>query len=974
MTIRLLILGIFALTAIAADPLRAAPPAAPAKSKPATPTATEPQAPSQPPVTPVTATPPTTGTTEPAAEPAGAAAEEPEPDAAALPPMLEALKPSSKLFGERIAKPGALDRDNLVEHFFKKTLLEHKETFGVLLEAMAGMLEQESDATDKAAEAKILLSRVAKLSKWLESWRSEKELTPETIDFCLLYLRMRSLSKAPPENQKDLQKAATALEKDLNGYINRFSKQPWGPVLLALHRDLAGRRGFKTELDKSPEEYLSGASALSLKDAQIHFLIGQLLREYLDRRDVSNFLKQVATEFEKCLLQQRRNKELFAEVTAVYVEIHEALQKRQAQEPFWFEELVYKRIIALDPSNASAHNNLSFLYSQYGVNLKDALREAQIANQLKPNDPLLLDTLGWAHYKNGQLEKAIETLKQSLALNQEIADTHFHLATVYYDQSDVDNASREFRETLRLEPENAFARNNLAYLFSEKDLRLEEALVLADEALERQPDNAAFLDTKGWIYFKMRKYPEAIEFLQKAVDLSPETSELHLHLGKVYLATRDFDRAVKSFESALSYDPENTKIARDLAYLFTLNGIRESLDRYSRIGGVGASKENFKIFYDAMAHAAIGAGDYENASKTLAEFAAFQPRAAASTGATTAASSAARPLHEQLEALGEVLPASFDLVFSVERAGLAKLAGFFTKAISERYGFALPQLTGLDSIPSRLVLGLQYVDAKNATDFLAIAELPDAVFDELWGQLEGLKEPNQEVTLPIGNMTVPIKVGGGEYKGVAVRSLTMQQGVVHFLMSKPYAVFGLDRALLTGLIDRVEKHDKGLTGVETYRRFAMRQTKASDIVLFMPFSKTASAQKLPEPYLKTFKDVRAFGAAYTVVSTDELLEESVFMPARAEGAQDLRKNLEQLLGTVQKDIHLRLSQEIRLEAKFSHEEDLVIGESKVLGFGKLVLELLGNWYKTYLPNLDLTPNAPPTKDDTPEEEPSQPGN
>jgi uroporphyrinogen decarboxylase len=45
------------------------------------------------------------------------------------------------------------------------------------------------------------------------------------------------------------------------------------------------------------------------------------------------------------------------------------------------------------------------------------------------------------------LDKAIEILRQAAGLNKEIADVHFHLATVYYDLSDVENAAREFRET-----------------------------------------------------------------------------------------------------------------------------------------------------------------------------------------------------------------------------------------------------------------------------------------------------------------------------------------------------------------------------------------------------------------------------------------------------------------------------------------------------------------------------------------------
>ena len=956
-----------------------APATAPMAPQPPT-SAVAPVAPATEPAS-VPETPGSTESEEPAPPVTGAGPElSPESPAAEAPaqeqrPMIESLRFGSKLFGFKIVRLDETSKENLLEQFFKKDVLDNRENYGAVMEAMSSSLEAAMALPTPAERARALGARVQRLEHWLEGYRSDKEIPAELIDFCQLYLQLRRQSQL--ERSAPAQSSLATLEKGVDAYLGRYSKQPWGPFLAAMSRDLADRRHLKSAQEKPADELLGAASTLALKDAQLHYTLGQLYREYSDRKDISAYLKLVATEFEKCLMSQRRNKELFAEITAAYVEIHETLQKAEAQEPFWFEELVYRRIIALDPSNASAHNNLSFLYSQYGVNIKDALREAQIANQLKPNDPLLLDTLGWAQYKNNTLDKAIETLKQALSLGPEIADIHFHLATVYYDQDDVENATKYFRETIKLEPDNVFAHNNLAYLFSEKDVHLEEGLALVDKAIEKQPDNAAFIDTKGWLYFKMKKYDLAVEFLRKSVELSPETSELHLHLGKVYLAKRDYEQAIKSFESALAYDPENTKIARELAYMFAMNGLKDSLERYSRIGGVGASRENFKVFYDAMAQAAMSQGDAENAARALAEYSSLIPQKATSLLALppTTGTSDVRPVQQQLDALGEILPGDTDLVLSVEKPGLVKLATFFAKAMAQRYGLSIPQLQAFDAIPPRLALGLRRQPGSQAADFLVVVELTSPVFDFYWQRLSAMKEESQELSVPIGQMNVPLTINTASYKGVAIRSVVAPQGVVYFLMTRPHAVFSMDRAMLTALVDRVEANGKGLQAVNTWRIFSSRQRGDADVLLFLPFRNKEAGAALPPAYQSTFKAVQSFGAAYTMNTTDELSEQSLFVPVPSVQPEALLRDLEQLLGTIRKDLAEKLSKEIRLEASFKQEEGLVVGQARVVGFSKLVSEMLASWYRNYLPSLDLLPQ--PSGEQAPEKGPlekDRPGN
>jgi hypothetical protein len=91
----------------------------------------------------------------------------------------------------------------------------------------------------------------------------------------------------------------------------------------------------------------------------------------------------------------------------------------------------------------------------------------------------------------------------------------------------------------------------------------------------------------------------------------------------------------------------------------------------------------------------------------------------------------------------------------------------------------------------------------------------------------------------------------------------------------------------------------------------------------------------------------------------------------------LLRDLEQLLGTIRKDLAEKLSKDIRLEASFKQEEGLVVGQARVVGFSKLVSEMLANWYRNYLPSLDLipqpTPEQPPDKGPLETDQPG-PGN
>jgi tetratricopeptide (TPR) repeat protein len=105
---------------------------------------------------------------------------------------------------------------------------------------------------------------------------------------------------------------------------------------------------------------------------------------------------------------------------------------------------------------------------------------------------------------------------------------------------DVAGAIANYRKSLELDPENAFAANNLAWLLCENNLDLNEALSLARSARKKFPDSPEFADTLGWIHYKQRNYVLAVDQLLFSVNNRPQPSaENYYHLGMAYYAKGD---------------------------------------------------------------------------------------------------------------------------------------------------------------------------------------------------------------------------------------------------------------------------------------------------------------------------------------------------------------------------------------------------------------------------------------------------
>lgn len=112
----------------------------------------------------------------------------------------------------------------------------------------------------------------------------------------------------------------------------------------------------------------------------------------------------------------------------------------------------FDRAIELDPNNATALNNAAFLYGELLGDPSKALVLAERANEIRPDSPELLDTLGWIQYQLQQFEEAENALRRSLE-HRESAVSFFHLASVLFKQDRLRAAETYLKRAMELRPD-----------------------------------------------------------------------------------------------------------------------------------------------------------------------------------------------------------------------------------------------------------------------------------------------------------------------------------------------------------------------------------------------------------------------------------------------------------------------------------------------------------------------------------------
>lgn len=142
----------------------------------------------------------------------------------------------------------------------------------------------------------------------------------------------------------------------------------------------------------------------------------------------------------------------------------------------------------------------------------------------------------------------------------------FLLGAAYERTGKRDQAVVEFRRLLGADPEYHAALNYLGYMFAERGENLEEARTLIEKAVALEPDNGAYVDSLGWVYYRLGRLNDARVALERATHLETTDGTVQEHLGDVYGAMGQVALASEAYRRAIALESDDPGKAEEVRH------------------------------------------------------------------------------------------------------------------------------------------------------------------------------------------------------------------------------------------------------------------------------------------------------------------------------------------------------------------------------------------------------------------------
>jgi tetratricopeptide (TPR) repeat protein len=219
-----------------------------------------------------------------------------------------------------------------------------------------------------------------------------------------------------------------------------------------------------------------------------------------------------------------------------------------------------KKTILFNPDFEPAHYDLAAAQIALG-NTGDALATLDRARAKFSSSFVLEYLLGMAHNQQKNYAEAVnhfttaEVIAQVTETNRLTHGFYFQLGATFERKGDRAQAAKYFEKCLKLSPDFPEALNYLGYMWAEHGENLEQAREMIGRALKAEPKSAAYLDSMGWVLYKLNQPKEALDYILKAVAGSEERdATLYDHLGDIYTALKQMDKARDAWRKSLSVE------------------------------------------------------------------------------------------------------------------------------------------------------------------------------------------------------------------------------------------------------------------------------------------------------------------------------------------------------------------------------------------------------------------------------------
>ncbi|HTR37137.1 MAG TPA: tetratricopeptide repeat protein [Bryobacteraceae bacterium] len=181
-----------------------------------------------------------------------------------------------------------------------------------------------------------------------------------------------------------------------------------------------------------------------------------------------------------------------------------------------------------------------------------ALKTALGLNPGMPDSSILLAS---EYAFDGQVQDASQVLQDSLRQNPGDASLWLRAGMIFEKLSLWTDARKAYEHVLQLDPDNAIAKNNMAWLIVEHGGNIDVALNLAQQAEEKLGDNSEITNTIGWVYYQKGVYKTAWQYLKESAEKDQQNAVFQYHLAMACLKLGKREEARQALVNALKLDP-----------------------------------------------------------------------------------------------------------------------------------------------------------------------------------------------------------------------------------------------------------------------------------------------------------------------------------------------------------------------------------------------------------------------------------
>ncbi len=225
-------------------------------------------------------------------------------------------------------------------------------------------------------------------------------------------------------------------KKDLQGAIGHYAKVRGGEYAYPARLRQAYLLAQTGKVDAARDLLRQVHAEDRQQQVQVVLLEAEILRDARKYQESYRVLEQARRKFPD-------DPELLYET---------AMMADKLGKPDLMEKLL-RKLISLQPDNANAYNALGYSFLERNVRIAEGMQLVEKAYGLAPNDAAIIDSVGWGHYRQGQLDKSLEFLNRAYKANPD-PEIAAHLGEVLWVRGDKDGARKVWSAALKDHPDS----------------------------------------------------------------------------------------------------------------------------------------------------------------------------------------------------------------------------------------------------------------------------------------------------------------------------------------------------------------------------------------------------------------------------------------------------------------------------------------------------------------------------------------